>query len=78
MALQGLVASAFIAELEATFVSLPFLEKDHRMLIFFQNSPEKEISDLEFKLFEQSSLKIKKYLGQLQYRRTELHLPKGA
>ena len=73
---RSLVASAVIKELDSTLVSLPFIIKDHRMLIFFQNTKNRSICELELGLFQNSKLQIKKYLGQLKYRNTELAIPK--
>ena len=63
---KSLIASAEIEDLGSTLVSLPFIVKDHRMLIFFQNTKNKSISELEYGLFKDSKLQIKKYLGQLK------------
>ena len=73
---RSLVASAVIEDLGSTLVSLPFIIKDHRMLIFYQDSKNVSISELENNLFRNSKLQIKKYLGQLKYRNTELAVPK--
>merc|ERR1719483_1358135 len=73
---KTLIASAVIEDLGSTLGSLPFIVKDHRMLLFFQNSRNKSISELEYGLFKDSKLQIKKYLGQLKYRNTELAIPK--
>ena len=41
---RSLVASTVIKERNSTLVSLPFIVKDHRMLIFFQNTKNRSNS----------------------------------
>eukprot|EP00092_Neocalanus_flemingeri_P034480 GFUD01037491.1.p1 GENE.GFUD01037491.1~~GFUD01037491.1.p1 ORF type:complete len:486 (-),score=126.64 GFUD01037491.1:215-1672(-) len=74
MFLEEDIASAHIAELNATLVALPYIDNYYQMLIFHPDESS-SIEDLEQKLFS-SSKTIDQYMEELKPKASNLYFPK--